>query len=435
MTQVAEQTDRAQYQADIDTLAAADTNDVLSALRDTGAVQFSEMDFPHYKEEAWHHTNIKPILKNAFTTAIGASSASVSAEDVAAHSYAQDGMVEIVFIDGAFAADLSTLNTIPAGVSVQSLTESNATIQEHLGQTVQTRNAFIPLNAALVQDGVCISVDKNTQVETTVHVLYVTTGQAKTATHPRNLIVAGESSEFNFIESYVGLNNEAETLTNGVCEIVVGDNAKVTRHKVVSEGTNAHHLMTTQVTIGRDSRFNAFAMTLSGQTVRNELCVKMTGPGGHCDLNGLYLNDGDRVIDNALFVEHASAKCYSRMGYKGVLDGNSTANFTGMVLVPQDSQQTDSDQLNNNLLLSDKAVIDTKPQLEIFADDVKCTHGATIGAFPPELIFYFQSRGMDPLTAHGILTYGFAAEVVDAIEVEPLQKRLADYVFTKYSPK
>ena len=434
MTQVAEHTDRAQYQADIDTLAAADTNDTLSALRDAGAEKFSEMDFPHYKEEAWRHTNIKPILKSTFRTHIGASSASVTTDDLAAHSYTKDGLVEVVLVDGIFSSELSSLDTLPDGVVISSLATSEASMDQ-LGELVNYTNAFVALNTALVQDGVCITVEKNTQVDVAVHILYVTTGQANTATHPRNVIVAGESSEFNVIESYVGLNDESETLTNGVCEIVVGDNAKVTRHKVVSEGASAHHLMTTQVTLGRDSRFNAFAMTLSGQTVRNELCVKMTGPGGHCDLNGLYLNDGDRVIDNALFVEHASAKCYSRMGYKGVLDGNSTANFTGMVLVPQDSQQTDSDQLNNNLLLSDKAVIDTKPQLEIFADDVKCTHGATIGAFPPELIFYFQSRGMDPLTAHGILTYGFAAEVVDAIEVEPLKERLADYVFTKYSPK
>lgn len=434
MNQVLDQTDRAQYQADIDTLAASDTNDLFRAVRDAGAVQFSEMDFPHYKEEAWRHTNIKPILKNAFATAIGASSASVSAEDLTAHSYANEGMVEIVLVDGIVSETLSSLDAIPEGVQVNSLASSTGHADQ-LGGHVSYTNAFTALNAALLQDGVCIHVARNTQVNTPIHILYVTTGQADTATHPRNLIVVGESAEVNILESYVGLNEEANTLTNGVCEVVVGDNAKVTRHKVISEAAKAHHLMTTQVTMGRDSRFNAFTITLSGQTVRNELCVNMTGPGGHCDLNGLYLNDGDRVIDNALFVEHSSAKCYSRMGYKGVLDGSSNANFTGKVIVPQDSQQTDSDQLNNNLLLSDNAAIYTNPQLEIFADDVKCTHGATIGAFPSELIFYFQSRGMDPATAHGILTYGFAAEVVNAIGIEPLQKRLADYVFTKYSPK
>ena len=432
MTQVAEHTDRAQFQADIDTLAAADTNPILKDLRDAGAVAFSDMEFPHYKEEAWRHTNIRPILKNTYSTI--AKAGSVSMDAIKAHSFAYDGLPEIVLVDGQFDAELSTLDALPKGVTIESLAQAT-TSTDQLGQHVPNTNAFVPLNAALVSDGVVIHVAKNSVAETPIHILYITTGQANTATHPRNLITTGESSELSFVESYVGLNNEASTLTNGVCEIVVGDNAKITRHKVVREGTNAHHLMTTQVILGRDSRFNAFTMTLSGQTVRNEFRVKMTGPGGHCDLNGLYLNDGDRVIDNALFVEHASAKCYSRMGYKGVLDGSSTANFTGMVLVPQDSQQTDSDQLNNNLLLSDKAVIDTKPQLEIFADDVKCTHGATIGAFPSEVIFYFQSRGMDALTAHGMLTYGFAAEVVDAIEVEPLKKRLADYVFTKYSPK
>lgn len=432
MNQVLEQTDRAQYQTDIDALAAADTSDTLRAIRDAGAVAFSDMDFPHYKEEAWRHTNIKPILRKAFSgiTALG----SVSPEAIAPHSYAREGLHEVVLVDGLFSAELSNLTTLPEGVAIHSLASDTADAQE-LGQHVTNTNAFVPLNAALIHDGAVIRIAKNTQVETPLHVLYVSTGQADTATHPRNLIVVGESSEVAILESYVGLDDEAQTLTNGVCEVVVGDNAQVTRHKVIREGAKAHHLMTTQVTIGRDSRFNAFTMTLSGQTVRNELRVDMTGPGGHCDLNGLYLNDGDRVIDNALFVKHSSAKCYSRMGYKGVLDGSSQANFTGMVLVPQGSQQTDSDQLNNNLLLSDSAVIDTKPQLEIFADDVKCTHGATIGAFPEELIFYFQSRGMDAATAHGMLTYGFAAEVVDAIAVEPLKERLAEYVFAKYSPK
>ena len=423
MTQVAEHTDRAQYQADIDTLAAADTNDSLSALRDAGAVQFSEMEFPHYKEEAWRHTNIKPILKNAFSTVIGASSASVSIDDLAAHSYAKDGLVEVVLVDGIFSSALSSLDNLPNGVTLSSLAASTDSVDQ-LGEIVNYTNAFVALNTSLVQDGICISVEKNTQVEVAVHILYVTTGQANTATHPRNLIVAGESSELNVIESYVGLNDESETLTNGVCEIVVGDNANVTRHKIVSEGASAHHLMTTQAVLGRDSRFTAFAMTLSGQTVRNELCVKMTGPGGHCDLNGLYLNDGDRVIDNALFVEHASAKCYSRMGYKGVLDGNSTANFTGMVLVPQDSQQTDSDQLNNNLLLSDKAVIDTKPQLEIFADDVQCAHGATVTDLEESYMFYLMARGISETKARRMLIRAFVAEIVEELEDEPLIEAL-----------
>ena len=237
------------------------------------------------------------------------------------------------------------------------------------------------------------------------------------------------------MESYVGLNDAQGYLNNAVTEIVLGDNATLRRYKVVREGSAGHHLSTTKVIQGRDTNFHSFSITLAGQIVRNELDVVLRGEGSNALLSGLYLNDGDRLIDNALHVTHASPKCYSRMTYKGVLDGGSSSVFTGKVLVPQGSQRTDSDQINNNLLLSDKATIDTKPQLEIFADDVKCTHGATIGGFPPELIFYFQSRGMTAAKADAILTFGFASEIVDGIMIAPLRERLSKYVFEKYSPK
>ena len=176
-------------------------------------------------------------------------------------------------------------------------------------------------------------------------------------------------------------------------------------------------------------------MTLSGKIVRNELALTFNGEGSECELNGLYLNDGDRLIDNALHVRHAKGQCHSRMKYKGVLADSSKSVFAGKVNVDRGAQRTDSDQINKNLILSDGATIDTKPQLEIYADDVKCTHGATVGSFPPELIFYFRTRGIDAERAHGILTYGFAAEVVDAVKVGPLRDKLDAYVFELYCPE
>jgi len=249
------------------------------------------------------------------------------------------------------------------------------------------------------------------------------------------LSILGTSAEADIVESYVGLNDAAGYLNNAVTEIVLGDNATLRRYKVVREGDAGYHLATTKVIQGRDTNFHSFTMSLTGQIVRDELDVVLGGEGANVLLSGIYLNDGDRLIDNALRVTHASPKCYSRMAYKGVLDGTSRSVFTGKVLVPQGSQQTDSNQLNNNLLLSDKATLDTKPQLEIFADDVKCTHGATIGGFPSELIFYFRSRGMTEAMAHAILTFGFASEIVDDINIDPLRERLSKYVFAKYSPK
>jgi len=237
------------------------------------------------------------------------------------------------------------------------------------------------------------------------------------------------------VESYIGLSQTSAYLSNLVSEFVIGDNATLRRHKIVEDGAAGHHLETAAVLHGRDTKLEAFAITLAGKIVRNELDVLLAGEGSNVELKGLYLNDGDRLIDNYLHVTHAASHCYSRMGYKGVLDGASSAVFTGKVHVHPGAQKTDSNQLNNNLLLSGDATIDTKPQLEIFADDVKCTHGATIGGFPPEHLFYFQSRGMTSAMANAILTYGFASEVVHAIEVPELRARLAKYVFDKYSPK
>ncbi len=438
MTDVAERTDRAHFIADLEALATSEAPDWLKELRADAAAEFNATEFPTYRDEVWRRTDIKAILRTEFQSTAGASP-TLAQDDIAQFSYAQDGMLELVLVDGVYSPDLSSTSDAPDSITVSSLAEALTNdvqgLRAQLNDTAKNTSAFVPLNTAFIQDGAYIDVPDNTRFETPIHVLYITTRSGSMATHPRNLIVVGQSSQVTLIESYVSLGDTNDYLTNGVTEIALGDNAKVTHYKLIDEGAHAYHMFSTQVHEGRDCSFNSHVMTLSGQIVRNELNVNLAGENGNCDLNGLYLNDGDRLIDNALFVQHSVSRCYSRMGYKGVLDDKSTSVFTGKVVVPPDSQQTDSDQLNNNLLLSDNATIDTNPQLEIFADDVKCTHGATIGGFPPELVFYFQSRGMDAATADGILTYGFAAEVVDSIKVESLRTRLSDYLFKKYSPK
>lgn len=438
MNQVAEHTDRAHFIADLEVLANQNAPGWLKELRAEATSAFNGMDFPTYKEDVWRHTDIKPILRTAFDSSV-ASASSLSKNDIVAHSYAGDGMIELVFVDGVYVSELSSVDNAPESVTITSLAEAitanTAGIEDQLNDTAHDTSAFIPLNTALAQDGLYVNVPANTQAETPIHALYITTRSGSVATHLRNVITVGQSSEVTLVESYVAVGDTNDYLTNGVTEIALSDNAKASYVKIVAEGSEAYHMVSTQVHESRDCQFKSYAITLAGKIVRNELNVTLGGENGNCELDGLYLNDSDRLIDNALFVEHSVSKCYSRMGYKGVLDDQSTSVFTGKVVVPPDAQQTDSDQLNNNLLLSDQATIDTNPQLEIFADDVKCTHGATIGGFPPELIFYFQSRGMDAATAHGILTFGFAAEVVDSIELAPIQSRLSDYVFKKYSPK
>ncbi len=409
----------------------------LQAIRRAGAERFAELGLPHHRQEAWRFTNIAPIAKAGFRPALNQPGRAVTAAEVTPLLYCPS-WPRIVFVDGVYAPALTTIKKIAAGVKFGSLAEAIAAgdtaLQQHLAKHATETSGFVAMNSALLHDGAYLFVPDNTVLDEPVHILHLATGAREAAAHPRNLIVLGTSAQATVVESYVGLSQTAY-LTNLVSEIVLGDNAVLHRHKIVEEGAAGHHLETAAMVTGRDCKLEAFAITLSGQIVRNEINLTLAGEGGNAELKGLYLNDGDRLIDNYLNVTHAASHCYSRMGYKGVLDGTSSAVFTGKVFVQPGAQKTDSNQLNNNLLLSGDATIDTKPQLEIFADDVKCTHGATIGGFPPEHIFYFQSRGMTAAMANAILTYGFAAEVVHAIEVPELQARLAKYVFDKYSPK
>jgi Fe-S cluster assembly protein SufD len=439
MAETADKTKRDHFLADLDRAKGLGGPEWLQGLRSIGAECFGDTEFPTYKSEDWKFTDIKPILRTPFKSLTESSKSDVTSDTVLASLYSAPGWNELVFVDGLYREDLSRLEGDEQNVRISSLASAIAsgdeTVQAHLNNVAAQSSAFIPLNTAFLQDGAYVHVPANTILETPVHFLFVSTGAEPVATYPRNLFVLGQSSQATLIETYAGLTSDTPYFSNGVTEMVLEDNAELTRHKVVLEGTEAFHLGAANALLGRDTRLKSFTFSLEGKIIRNELNVVLNGEGGQCDLNGLYLNSDDRLIDNALFVEHAAPKCYSRMAYKGVLDGTSRSVFAGKVLVPIDSQRTDSDQLNNNLLLSDKATIDTKPQLEIFADDVKCTHGATIGGFPKELIFYFQSRGMSAAMANAMLTYGFAAEIVDSIECAPLHDRLADYVFSKFRPK
>jgi len=410
----------------------------VQALRRDGVARFAELGLPHHRQEAWRFTNITPITKAGLRPVLNQPGRDVPAGEITPLVYCPS-WPRIVIIDGVYAGALRTVKAITAGATfgslAQAIAEGHPAAQEHLGKHAQATSGFVAMNGALLHDGAFLHVPDGVTLDEPVHVVYIATGTKEAAAHPRNLIVLGKSASASIVESYVGLAPETAYLTNAVSEYVLGDNAALRRYKVIEEGARGHHLESGAVTLSRDSKLDAYAITLTGAIVRNELNIVLAGEGANVELKGLYLNDGERLIDNFLHVTHAASHCYSRMGYKGVLDGSSNAVFTGKVHVLPGAQKTDSNQLNNNLLLSGDATIDTKPQLEIFADDVKCTHGATIGGFPPEHIFYFQSRGMTAAMANAILTYGFASEVVHAIEAPELRARLAKYVFEKYSPK
>ncbi len=410
----------------------------LQTIRRAGVERFAELGLPTHRQEAWRFTNVAPIVKAGFRPALNQPGRTVTAEEVTPLLYCPS-WPRIVFVDGVYAPGLGRLQGLPAGVTLGSLATAIAagdvSVEQHLAKHASETSGFVAMNNALLHDGAYLHVPDGVTLDEPVHILYLATGAREAAAHPRNLVILGAAAKAAVVESYVGLGTSAAYLTNLVSEFVLGEKASLHRHKIVEEGAAGHHLESAAVVQGRESVVESYAMTLTGRTVRNELNVSLAGDGARAELKGLYLNDGERLIDNYLQVTHAAPHCYSRMGYKGVLDGASNAVFTGKVHVLPGAQKTDSNQLNNNLLLSGDATIDTKPQLEIFADDVKCTHGATIGGFPREHLFYFQSRGMTAAMAHAILTYGFASEVVHAIAVPELRARLAKYVFDKYSPK
>jgi len=409
----------------------------LDAMRQRGAALFRETDFPHVRMEAWRQTNIAEVNRTVWAPA--RPGATVPREDAIARCYAPGEWSEYVFVNGHFAPALSSPAPLPPHVHAGGLAaamqgDAAAHIEKHLGKYLPAHDAYTALNSAAFADGALLLVPKNTALAAPVHFVFLSTGDEGTAAHIRNLIVLEENAEATVVISYASI-NAGRYFNNVVDEVALAPNAGLTLYKMVEEGKQGLHLGTTEAHHDRDSRLTTYTFTLDGGIVRNQLCTNLDGEGADCSLHGLYLNDGDRLLDNFIQVTHSKPHCTSRIAYKGVLDGASNAVFAGKVYVHPIAQKTDSNQLSQNLLLSDTATIDTKPQLEIFADDVKCTHGATVGAPPAEVIFYFRSRGIDEATARGMLTYGFADEVVSEIGLDPLRERLEHYVFDKYSPK
>ena len=403
------------------------------AIRAKSATRFSELELPHRKMEDWRFTNIAPILRTPFGLVAG--EPPIDANAISPFCY-EGGVAELVFVDGQFSTQLSRTSEGVTALSLSdALTSHEYLIEPHLGHYLNgNADAFAALNTAFLADGAFVHVAKDAAPAGPVYVLYVNTKRDNTACYPRNLIVLESGAKADIVESHVALDGGACYLTNAITEIAVGENAALHLYKLIHESDEGYHLATTKVRVDRGGSFKSHAISQSGKIIRNEVGVQLDGEGAHTSLHGLYMTSGDQLVDNPTAIEHAKPHCTSWIGYKGVLDDKSHAVFSGKVFVHRVAQKTDSNQLNQNMLLSDKATIDTKPLLEIFADDVKCTHGATVGRPPEELVFYFRTRGMSEAMALGMLTYGFADEVVNQIEVEPVRTRLEQFVFNKYSP-
>ena len=282
-----------------------------------------------------------------------------------------------------------------------------------------------------MEDGAYVHIPKGVYLEQPIHLVFVSTADAgPVVSHPRNLIVAETGSQATIIESYLGL-GDGVYFTNAVTEIVVGENAVIDHYKVGREAQQAYHVGTTQIYQDRSSNASSHAVTIGGAIVRNDINTLLDGEGAQCTLNGLYLVSGRQHVDNHLRVEHAKPHCDSREFFKGVLDGHGKAVFTGRIIVRKDAQKTDAKQTNMNLLLSKHAQVDTKPQLEIFADDVKCTHGATIGQIDENAMFYLRSRGLSEPAARSLLVFAFASEAIDRIRPQLLRAQLRQMLFDR----
>jgi Fe-S cluster assembly protein SufD len=382
--------------------------------------QFAVLGFPTTKNEDWHFTSVAPIAEREFTF-VAARTGDVTASDLEAFGFGSEAWHTAVFVNGRFAPELSSLSDLDPSVRVLSLADAWTQAPE-LTKLIGTilsepeRHTFTQLNTAFMPDGAVVHVPKETVVRRPIHLLFVTDAHAaKTVMYPRNLILVGRAARATVLESYVAL-SDASYFTNGVTEVSVGDGATLEHYKVQREGRRAYHVGTIEATQARDSHYISFSFATGGSLTRTNIYTKLAGEGCGSTLNGLYMLDGEQHCDHQTKIEHVAPNCFSREVYKGVLDGRSHGVFNGKVYVHPEAQKTDGKQTNNTLLLSKEAQVDTKPQLEIFADDVKCTHGATVGRLDEMALFYMKSRGVDAETARRLLIYAFAADVLETIE-------------------
>ena len=398
----------------------------LRKLREDSFARFCEVGFPTTHDEDWRFTNVSAIAQTAFR--LPEAAAKVSAQQI--EPYRLPGAAcHLVFVNGRFDAKLSFVSSLPKGVSVGSLAEEirrdPKPLEKHLGQYLNTqRDVFCALNTAFLEDGAYVHIGRGTVLEAPVYLLFVTTASdAPLMTHPRNLIIAEEDSQATVVEDYVSLGGGV-AFSNAATELVAGEHTVLSHYLIEREHTDAYNVSTLRLQQGRSANVASHSVLLGGGLVRNNVHPVLAGEGADCLINGLFIGNGRQHMDNYMLVEHASPHCDSRQFYNGILDDQAHGVFHGRIIVHKDAQKTDAKQTNRNLLLSDDAQIDTKPQLEIYADDVKCTHGATIGQIDENALFYLRSRGIDELSARKLLLFAFASECLDRMKPSPAREQV-----------
>jgi Fe-S cluster assembly protein SufD len=401
--------------------------DQLRAQRTAAIEAFAGLGFPSTRQEDWRFTNVAPISAAPLPRAAAAATPATVA--LLADFSALSSAAELVFVNGVFAPSLSSTSRLPAGVRVDTMSSAVSggpgDDLAMLGRCAPfDRHAFTALNTALFGDAAIVSVQAGCRVEDPIHLVFLAESSGpRSAVYPRVLVSAGDASELRIIETYVGRPDQ-EYFTNAVTEVVVGSGAIVDHVRVQRESLRAFHVGSLHVRCGRQGSFSSHAFALGGALVRNEISVVLDDEGGNCVLNGLYLADGDTLVDNHTTIDHAKPHCESHELYKGVLGGRARGVFHGKIIVRPDAQKTDAKQTNKALLLSDHAQVNAKPQLEIFANDVKCTHGAAVGQLDDEAIFYLQARGIDAGAARRMLIEAFAGDVLGRIRLAALKSDL-----------
>jgi Fe-S cluster assembly protein SufD len=400
----------------------------LRSLREDALGRFESSGFPTTDEEAWKYTNVGAIARADFRPATRDGVAAVGGEQVEPFIYEESRRSRLVFVDGRLRPELSSTEALDSGVVAKDLSEAaagehgeflRAALTEAEGKVAAP---FRDLNTAFLSSGAFVRVPRGVKVESPIHLLFLSTAR-ETAAFPRVLVVAEPESSATIIESYDAL-AEGAYFTNAVVEVSVGDGARLNHYKVQTEGAGAFHVASTSAALGRASVYDLTTITLGARLSRHDIDVKMWHEGAEVWVDGLYLVGDGQHADTHSLIDHLVPRCVSHQNYKGILDGRSRAVFNGRVYVHPDAQQTDAFQSNKNLLLSPHARVDTKPQLEIFADDVKCAHGATVGQLEEEELFYLVSRGLNPTLARNLLTYGFAEEIVEKIKIESIKGQL-----------
>jgi Fe-S cluster assembly protein SufD len=408
-------------------------NQSLSQLKNESKEKLSNMTFPTLKTEEWKYTNLKSLLNSEFKHSTQLEEVVITSNDVDKLKFKNFDNYLLVFVNGVLKKEFSNFEELKNEVFVSTISdamvEREEIISKYIYKIAVDKTAFDYLNLSSFSDGLFIQIPDNKILDKPIQMLNITGNKGNmTYTPSRNLIIAGKNSETSIVQNYVGI--EGEQYFNTIAsEIFVDQNALLNIYKVELENEDSCHFDKTDVLQKRDSKFNHFNFTFGGKLVRNDINTELSDENIECTLNGLYIGNDNQHIDNSTFINHAKPHCLSNELYKGILDDHSRGVFNGKILVERDAQLTNAYQNNNTILLSDDATIDTKPQLEIFADDVKCSHGATVGQLDESAMFYILSRGIPREKAKSMLITAFAESVVEGVKIEPLRDELNNLIF------